>query len=150
MFFLRSFRIVFPLDEHCLNFAERSFCYSGALFVSDKPSQHDCVSSQMSDTHRQGFRDALEVQGAQRRERRKAFLQWQAGQREKGAAHRLLRLARIAESNKRHHYHRQRGRLLGVSCLSRDKYKYNENESKNNVFSDSLLSPLRTIPKREK
>ncbi|ESL11653.1 hypothetical protein TRSC58_00592 [Trypanosoma rangeli SC58] len=46
--------------------------------------------------------------------RREAFLKWQAGQREKGAAHRLVRQARTQEKFKRHHYHAQSGRLISV------------------------------------
>lgn len=58
---------------------------------------------------------ALSYQESERRARRRAFLEWQAGQREKGAAHRLVRLAKVTENNKRHHYHRQRGKLITIS-----------------------------------
>ncbi|RNF00807.1 excreted/secreted protein 23 [Trypanosoma rangeli] len=47
--------------------------------------------------------------------RREAFLKWQAGQREKGAAHRLVRQAKTQEKFKRHHYHTQSGRLISVA-----------------------------------
>lgn len=71
--------------------------------------------SQTIEENRQNLVQALSYQENERIARRRAFLEWQAGQREKGAAHRLLRLAKVTENNKRHHYHRQRGRLITVS-----------------------------------
>lgn len=128
----------------------RLICASLIRFNFDETSQPYYSGSWRTEKQKQGFRDALELQGEQRRERKKAFLQWQAGQREKGAAHRLLRLARIAESNKRHHYHRQSGRLLDVGYRSHDQCKARDWELGIPDSSHLLLSPLRSIPKREK
>lgn len=57
----------------------------------------------------------LREQRVRRIARREAFLEWQAGQREKGAAHRLLRQSRKAEKYKRRHYHAASGRMLPLS-----------------------------------
>ncbi|KPA84158.1 hypothetical protein ABB37_02232 [Leptomonas pyrrhocoris] len=56
----------------------------------------------------------LQEQRLRRIARREAFLEWQAGQREKGAAHRLLRQARKAEKYKQRHYHATSGRMVPV------------------------------------
>ncbi|KAK7198370.1 hypothetical protein NESM_000796100 [Novymonas esmeraldas] len=57
----------------------------------------------------------LQEQRLRRISRREAFLEWQAGQREKGAAHRLVRQSRKAEKYKRRHYHTMSGRMLPIS-----------------------------------
>ncbi|CBZ27140.1 conserved hypothetical protein [Leishmania mexicana MHOM/GT/2001/U1103] len=57
----------------------------------------------------------LQEQRLRRIARREAFLEWQAGQREKGAAHRLVRQSRKAEKYKRRHYHATSGRMLPIS-----------------------------------
>ncbi|KPI85496.1 hypothetical protein ABL78_5457 [Leptomonas seymouri] len=62
----------------------------------------------------------LQEQRLRRIARREAFLEWQAGQREKGAAHRLLRQARKAEKYKRRHYHATGGRMLPVLPARRE------------------------------
>jgi hypothetical protein len=56
----------------------------------------------------------LREQRLRRVARREAFLEWQAGQREKGAAHRLLRQSRKAEKYKQRHYHATSGRMVPV------------------------------------
>ncbi|KAG5478595.1 hypothetical protein LSCM1_05997 [Leishmania martiniquensis] len=56
--------------------------------------------------------EMLQEQRLRRIARREAFLEWQAGQREKGAAHRLARQSRKAEKYKRRHYHATSGRML--------------------------------------
>lgn len=61
------------------------------------------------------LRELLAAQKMKRLVQREAFLEWQAGQREKGAAHRLLRQAKVAEKYKRHHYHCKSGRVLSVA-----------------------------------
>ncbi|EPY18257.1 hypothetical protein STCU_10094 [Strigomonas culicis] len=62
----------------------------------------------------------LEAQKIKRIARKEAFLTWQAGQREKGAAHRLVRQSRTAEKGKRHHYHSQKGHIIPVAHHSDD------------------------------
>ncbi|KEG11196.1 excreted/secreted protein 23 [Trypanosoma grayi] len=62
----------------------------------------------------------LKEQGQRRIARREAFLHWQAGQREKGAAHRLMRQAKTQEKYKRYHYHTQSGRLISVALARED------------------------------
>ncbi|KAG8344989.1 hypothetical protein ERJ75_001055000 [Trypanosoma vivax] len=64
--------------------------------------------------------ELLREQGRRRVARREAFLQWQAGQREKGAAQRLVRQAKTQEKFKRHHYHTQSGRLVSVGLAHGD------------------------------
>ncbi|AIN98459.1 hypothetical protein LPMP_230070 [Leishmania panamensis] len=59
--------------------------------------------------------EMLQEQRLRRIARREAFLEWQAGQREKGAAHRLVRQSRKAEKYKRRHYHATSGRMLPLS-----------------------------------
>ncbi|KAL7697864.1 hypothetical protein N2W54_006877 [Lotmaria passim] len=61
----------------------------------------------------------LQEQRLRRIARREAFLEWQAGQREKGAAHRLLRQARKAEKYKQRHYHATSGRMVPVLPAAR-------------------------------
>lgn len=63
----------------------------------------------------------LEEQKMRRVARREAYLEWQAGQREKGAAHRLLRQSKKAEKYKRHHYHSISGRLLPISRVEENE-----------------------------
>ncbi|GET88647.1 hypothetical protein, conserved [Leishmania tarentolae] len=60
----------------------------------------------------------LREQRLRRIARREAFLEWQAGQREKGAAHRLVRQSRKSEKYKRRHYHAMGGRMLPISLSS--------------------------------
>ncbi|KAG5501156.1 hypothetical protein JIQ42_06154 [Leishmania sp. Namibia] len=59
--------------------------------------------------------EMLQEQRMRRIARREAFLEWQAGQREKGAAHRLVRQSRKAEKYKRRHYHASSGRMLPLT-----------------------------------
>ncbi|KAG5478789.1 hypothetical protein CUR178_05367 [Leishmania enriettii] len=59
--------------------------------------------------------EMLQEQRMRRIARREAFLEWQAGQREKGAAHRLLRQSGKAERYKRRHYHATSGRMLPLT-----------------------------------
>lgn len=66
---------------------------------------------------KQRMMEALEGQRLKRIARRAAFLEWQAGQREKGAAQRLVRQAETAEKYKRHHYNSRRGRILSLEYL---------------------------------
>lgn len=141
----------FRCCHHPVNLIQRSFSTSAILLESKKVLQHysSCYSSEENQSL--GLRDALELQGEQRKERRRAFLQWQAGQREKGAAHRLLRLARVVESNKRHHYHSQSGRLIGVYYATpQQKYDGREYLGRHFASTDLLMSPVHRIPKREK
>lgn len=70
----------------------------------------------------------LEEQKMRRIARREAFLEWQAGQREKGAAHRLVRQAKTAEKFKRQHYHSRKGRILSVGHVDERGHNTNSNE----------------------
>lgn len=133
------------------NLIHRSFSSSAILLGSKKVLQHYSSNYSTIENQSLSLREALELQGEQRQERRSAFLQWQDGQREKGAAHRLLRLARVVESNKRHHYHRQSGRLIGVSYATpHQKYNSWDYPDHHSASTDLLLSPIHQIPKREK
>lgn len=64
----------------------------------------------------------LQEQRLRRIARREAFLEWQAGQREKGAAHRLLRQSRKAEKYKQRHYHAVSGRMVPVMPAQHDSF----------------------------
>lgn len=64
----------------------------------------------------------LQEQRLRRIARREAFLEWQAGQREKGAAHRLLRQARKAEKYKQRHYHATSGRMVPVMPVQQETF----------------------------
>lgn len=93
---------------------------SGSLMaMCHSPSTHTSSSwflkPHVLDETRMSIEETLRSQKEHREARRNAFVTWQNGQIEKGAAHRLLRLARVTESNKRHHYHRQGGRLIPVT-----------------------------------
>ncbi|ORC89300.1 excreted/secreted protein 23 [Trypanosoma theileri] len=89
---------------------------------------------------RESMLTLLKEQGERRIARREAFLQWQAGQREKGAAHRLLRQAKTQEKFKRHHYHTQNGRLISVSFTNEDGTSSNSDGNMNFHF----VEPRRT------
>nr|CCC91985.1 conserved hypothetical protein [Trypanosoma congolense IL3000] len=77
----------------------------------------------------------LEEQWRRRIARREAFLQWQAGQREKGAAERLVRQAKTQEKFKRHRYHTQSGRLISIGLAREDGTSSNAGDDVN--FSSS-------------
>eukprot|EP00796_Vickermania_ingenoplastis_P006479 gene6479-4666_t len=102
-------------------------------------SNRTVISDDMK-RNRKSLAAALQYQEEQRIIRHKAFLDWQAGQREKGAAHRLRRLARIAENNKKRHYHGQRGRLLVVSpSITINKVEHNKSKSIQKQKEDIIL-----------
>ncbi|RNF02016.1 excreted/secreted protein 23 [Trypanosoma conorhini] len=83
----------------------------------------------------------LKEQEQRRIARREAFLKWQAGQREKGAAHRLVRQAKTQEKFKRHHYHAQSGRLISVALSQSGGSSNSDGESSGGVmdFASSHL-----------
>ncbi|KAH9593357.1 hypothetical protein LSM04_001453 [Trypanosoma melophagium] len=87
------------------------------------------VQSDQRQKEKESMLILLKEQGERRIARREAFLQWQAGQREKGAAHRLVRQAKTQEKFKRHHYHTQNGRLISVSFTSNDGTSINSDGS---------------------
>lgn len=83
----------------------------------------------------------LQEQRVRRIARREAFLEWQAGQREKGAAHRLLRQSRKAEKYKQRHYHAVSGRMVPVLAAKSDSSSTTEcrNQRSNHTNSDYRL-----------
>lgn len=96
---------------------------------------------------------ALKQQKLRRIARREAFLEWQAGQREKGAAHRLERQSKTAEKFKRRHYHSRKGRILSIGYMDEVGYCSNDNEpwgqinrpllksAERESFSEFLVNP---------
>lgn len=113
---LRSYRLPSQLSG-------LHICLSTAVYVSSfnftstksRVNGNSLLNSETTRNNISELHRALEAQESQRLAKKAAFLEWQAGQREKGAAHRLLHQAKVAESNKRRHYHHQRGRLMCVS-----------------------------------
>ncbi|AAZ12968.1 hypothetical protein, conserved [Trypanosoma brucei gambiense DAL972] len=71
----------------------------------------------------------LQEQWQRRVARREAFIQWQAGQREKGAAQRLVRQAKTQEKFKSHRYHTQSGRIISVGLAREDGTSSNSDAS---------------------
>jgi NADH pyrophosphatase NudC (nudix superfamily) len=80
-------------------------------------------------------RAAMHEQHRRRVASREAFAEWQAGQREKGAAHRLSRESRKAEGHKRLHCESQRFRLLSTAVAT-------EEWNSNNDFCPNLAGAL--------
>lgn len=78
----------------------------------------------------------LQEQRVRRIARREAFLEWQAGQREKGAAHRLLRQSRKAEKYKQRHYHAVSGRMVPVMPPRNDAVNTAEYSSSRDALSN--------------
>ena len=68
---------------------------------------------------------------------KEAFVEWQAGQREKGAAHRLSRQSRKAEAHKRLHCESQRCRLVPTAFST-------PSWNTNNDMTESVLRALST------
>ncbi|CAD2219103.1 hypothetical protein AGDE_07158 [Angomonas deanei] len=95
----------------------------------------DCVSTEEFEENRKKLLRMLETQKLNRISRREAFLTWQAGQREKGAAQRLARQTRKQEKYKRHHYHSQKGKLLPLSFTD----ERDLDSPQNSVFSSNRL-----------
>lgn len=80
------------------------------------PPEH--VSARELQQQKAQLMTLLSEQKLKRIARREAFLEWQAGQREKGAAHRLVRQAKTAEKYKRHHYHSRKGKILSIGHIN--------------------------------
>ncbi|KAG5504322.1 hypothetical protein JKF63_04767 [Porcisia hertigi] len=98
---------VHPMDVDMAELARE-----GGITPSNHVNLHDFVRE------KEAVIGMLQDQRLRRIARREAFLEWQAGQREKGAAHRLVRQSRKAEKYKRRHYHATSGRMLplALSC----------------------------------
>ncbi|EAN84891.1 hypothetical protein C3747_287g14 [Trypanosoma cruzi] len=79
----------------------------------------------------------IKEQEERRIARREAFLKWQAGQREKGAAHRLVRQAKTQEKFKRHHYHAQSGRLISIALSHVENTSHNSSDGGMDFVSSS-------------
>ena len=97
-------RISLPLQPSDDELAQQlGFVAPTVVDIAGLKSQRDRVS-EMAEDQRQ-----------RRVAKREAFVAWQAGQREKGAAHRLSRQAKTAERTKRAHCQSQTHRLISTA-----------------------------------